>query len=63
MTLIGVGLIIGFGLLSHKPDPVKVNSNKVGLINALLGLPYIWFGYRVLKKNIPKGFDIFNEEF
>jgi hypothetical protein len=27
------------------------------------GLLYIWLGYRMLKRRIPKGFDVFNEEF
>ncbi|AWL09499.1 hypothetical protein HME7025_01646 [Aquirufa nivalisilvae] len=32
-------------------------------MSTVLGLLYIWYGYRMLKRNIPKGFDIFNEEF
>lgn len=33
------------------------------LLPALIGIPYIYLGYKIVKRHIPKGFDIFNEEF
>jgi hypothetical protein len=33
------------------------------LIGVLMGIPYFWFGFRLLRRRIPRGFDIFNDEF
>lgn len=41
----------------------KGDERSLFLITSLPGLFYIWFGYRVIKRRIPRGFDIFNEEF
>ncbi|WP_299287349.1 hypothetical protein [uncultured Mucilaginibacter sp.] len=47
----------------HKLEPVTENSPFFNIILPLLGIPYIYLGYKMLIKHIPKGFDIFNEEF
>ncbi len=41
----------------------ETHSLNSRILVTLIGLPYIWFGYRIIKRNIPKGFDVFNEEF
>jgi hypothetical protein len=43
------------------PAPKK-NSDSFTIALLLPGLLYMWLGYRILKRRIPKGFDIFNEE-
>lgn len=40
----------------------KMNSVSHNIVLLFPGLFYTWFGYRLLKRRIPKGFDIFNEE-
>lgn len=43
------------------PAPKK-SSDFINIALLLPGLLYMWLGYRMLKRRIPKGFDIFNEE-
>ena len=60
----GIFILFALPLISQNPQPVIENSSSYKtLLTSLLGIPYIWFGYRILKRHIPKGFDIFNEEF
>lgn len=40
----------------------KKEADILDLATMLPGLLYIWLGYKVIKRRIPKGFDIFNEE-
>lgn len=45
--------------------PEKVEPRTLGekILFSFLWLPYIWLPYKLLKRRIPKGFDIFNDEF
>jgi hypothetical protein len=43
------------------PSPKK-GSDTFTTVALIPGLLYMWLGYRMLKRRIPKGFDIFNEE-
>jgi len=45
-------------------EPVDPNIFSFSLLFTfwLMGIIYIWMGYQFVRKNIPKGFNIFNEE-
>jgi uncharacterized integral membrane protein len=63
-------LITGLFLIMVLPFIPQNTSNVIEnkfiserLIPSILGIPYIWLGINMIKRHIPKGFDIFNEEF
>jgi len=70
-TLILIGIIFTciFLALSYnhssilEPPKPKEFSIYSAMISSLPGLLYVYIGYRMLKRRIPKGFDIFNDEF
>lgn len=58
-TILGVKLFLKHEI---KPEPEEAPM----ILKIIIFLPsilYAWTGYRILRKHIPKGFDIFNEEF
>jgi hypothetical protein len=65
-TTIIVGIIFtsSYFIFPTKHEPVVEDpSFYQKLLPAILGIPYIYTGYKMLKRHIPKGFDIFNDEF
>jgi hypothetical protein len=64
IILAGIFIITIFPFMSHETKQIVESPSFFSKIaGSLVGIPYIWLGYRMLKRFIPKGFDIFNEEF
>ena len=64
MLIIGIIYIVISPFYIHRTEAFALPSeiyNKILVCS--IGIPYIWYGYRTLKRSIPKGFDIFNDEF
>lgn len=69
-SFIVVGLVFNCLLLYFPTRKIiavtpKPHESSIFFIILLLlpGILYMWFGYNLIKRRIPKGFDIFNEEF
>ncbi len=61
--LMGFYVIVSFLFIPDESKKIVAESpSKIRWI-ALLGVPYIYSGYQILKRRIPKGFNIFLEEF
>lgn len=64
-TLIaGIFFIFSFLFIpNNSTKAIEETSIYSKLLPSLLGIPYVWLGAKMIKRYIPKGFDIFNEEF
>lgn len=64
ISVIMVGILFLFiPFIDSAPKEVHVRVWYEYCLLTFPALLYFWLGYRLLRRNIPKGFDVFNDEF
>lgn len=64
ISVIMVGILFLFiPFIDSAPKEVHVRAWYEYCLLTFPSLLYFWLGYRLLRRNIPKGFDVFNDEF
>lgn len=61
IMIVGISFSIAGVILPSNSHPLNESPSLIS--RTLIGIPYFWLVYKSLKRHIPKGFDIFNEEF